>query len=62
MNITEQTSVLIKTIEASIADKEKQLSDLGLEIKAEKAQLRKLNKIFDEHKGNKTTLDKEKPA
>jgi hypothetical protein len=58
MNINEQTSALIKTMEASIADKEKRLNDLDFEIKVEKAQLRKIKKVFDDNKPAEKAVDK----
>lgn len=47
MNVEQQQSTLISTIEASIAQKEKQLSELSFALKVEKAQLRRIKKVFD---------------
>jgi hypothetical protein len=62
MNITEQKLALIKTIEASIADKERQLLTLTDELKIERAQLKKIKSVFDDNKQPEKTLDKDGQA
>ncbi len=62
MNITEQQSILISTLEDSIIQNEKKLSELSFSIKVEKAKLRKLKNLFSEYNGDKTPLSEDKPT